>query len=79
AAIDETQSHRDQLYPESGGCLTQGPEGTPGGGDSQMCHDAIRFTTVGAVGVDPIEWVNRPTWQQAVEVQGHRGRTGPRR
>jgi acyl-homoserine lactone acylase PvdQ len=57
-----------ELYPESGGCFTGG------GGDPQMCHDAIRFRAVGAVGVDPIEWINRPTWQQAVEVQGHRGR-----
>ena len=26
----------------------------------------------GAVGVNPIPWINRPTWQQAVEIQGHR-------
>jgi hypothetical protein len=24
-----------------------------------------------------MEWINRPTWQQAVEVQGHRPRTTP--
>jgi acyl-homoserine lactone acylase PvdQ len=71
AAIDQATNHRDQLYPEAGGCLTGG------GGDSQMCHDAVRFQTVGAVSVDPIEWINRPTWQQAVEVQGHRGRSQP--
>src|SRR6185503_9271260 len=66
-AIDEATNHRAQLYPDDSGCFTQGANGTPGGGDNQMCHDAIRFTTVGAVTVDPMEWINRPTWQQAVE------------
>ena len=40
-----------------------------------MCFDETRFRTVGAVSVDPIHWINRPTWQQVVEVQGHRGRS----
>jgi hypothetical protein len=57
-----------QLYPQSPGCFTGG------GGDSQMCHDAVRFSTTGGIGVKPIPWINRPTWQQAVEIQGHRGR-----
>jgi Penicillin amidase len=41
----------------------------------QMCFDEVRFRTVGAVSVEPIHWINRPTWQQVVEVQGHRGRS----
>jgi acyl-homoserine lactone acylase PvdQ len=41
----------------------------------QMCFDEVRFRVVGAVSVDPIHWINRPTWQQVVEVQGHRGRS----
>jgi acyl-homoserine lactone acylase PvdQ len=40
----------------------------------QMCFDEVRFRTVGAVSVDPIHWINRPTWQQVVQVQGHRPR-----
>jgi hypothetical protein len=44
--------------------------------DPQRCFDAISFRTVGGVSVDDIEWINRPTWQQAVEVQGHRTRGG---
>jgi hypothetical protein len=28
----------------------------------------IRFTTVGVIGVDPIDWQNRPTFQQVVQV-----------
>jgi len=46
---------------------------TGGGGDSQMCHDAIHFKTVGAVSVKPIEWINRRPGSRSVEVQGHRG------
>jgi acyl-homoserine lactone acylase PvdQ len=49
------------LYPEA--CL---------GGSRQWCHDAIRHTAVGAFSQPPIHWVNRPTFQQVVEVQGHR-------
>jgi acyl-homoserine lactone acylase PvdQ len=59
----------DEVYagPEADGCTA---------GD-QMCFDEVRFRTVGAVGVEPIHWINRPTWQQVVEVQGHRGRGQP--
>ncbi len=40
----------------------------------QMCSDAIQFRAVGAVTQPLIEWVNRPTFQQADEILGH----GPR-
>lgn len=57
--------------------LREKPKKTyPGGkcaeGSPQWCHDAIRHTVVGAIGQPPIHWVNRPTFQQVVEVQGHR-------
>jgi acyl-homoserine lactone acylase PvdQ len=38
----------------------------------QWCHDAIRPTTVGVWAQAPIHWINRPTFQQVVEVQDHR-------
>ena len=41
--------------------------------DGDLC-DEIAFTTAGAVGVDDIPWQDRPTFQQIVEVQGHRPR-----
>ncbi|HEU4977404.1 MAG TPA: penicillin acylase family protein [Solirubrobacteraceae bacterium] len=41
---------------------------------SQWCWDAIRMRPLGAITQPLIEWVNRPTFQQAVEVQGHRPR-----
>ena len=40
----------------------------------QMCWDAIWHQAAAAVSVDLIPWQNRPTFQQAVEVQGHRPR-----
>jgi len=37
-------------------------------------QDYIRSTTAGVVGVRPIDWQNRPTFQQVVEFTGHRPR-----
>jgi hypothetical protein len=39
-----------------------------------MCSDSIRFRAIGAITQPLIEWVNRPTFQQADEIQGR----GPR-
>ena len=41
--------------------------------DGDLC-DEISFTTAGAVGVPDIAWQDRPTFQQIVEIQGHRPR-----
>jgi acyl-homoserine lactone acylase PvdQ len=71
----------DDPYPSDDGCLSgpsgEDPSAPANQGDNQMCFDAIQFRTVGGVSVDDIEWINRPTWQQAIEVQGHRGRGEP--
>ncbi len=44
----------------------------PGGpcekGDAQWCHDAIRHRPTGAITQPPIHWVDRPTFQQAVQI-----------
>jgi acyl-homoserine lactone acylase PvdQ len=42
-------------------------------GEPRTC-DQIEFTTGGAVSTAPIHWQDRPTFQQIVEVQGHRPR-----
>jgi hypothetical protein len=42
------------------------------GGQTQTAHDEIHFRAVGAITQPNLPWVNRPTFQQAVEVQGHR-------
>ncbi len=53
------------LYPRGDDCAT---------GNAQVCNDAVRFQALGGIAVKEIHWINRPTWQQVVEVQGHRGR-----
>ncbi len=40
----------------------------------QTCFDAISFRALGAVTQPLLAWQNRPTYQQAVEIQGHRPR-----
>ncbi|MEA2189224.1 MAG: hypothetical protein QOK16_4235 [Solirubrobacteraceae bacterium] len=40
----------------------------------QVCFDAIAFRPNGGITQPMIAWQNRPTYQQAVEVQGHRPR-----
>ena len=37
-------------------------------------QDSIRSRTPGVVGVRPIDWQNRPTFQQVVQFSGHRPR-----
>jgi hypothetical protein len=38
----------------------------------QMCSDSIQFRALGAITQPLIEWVNRPTFQQADELLGYR-------
>jgi acyl-homoserine lactone acylase PvdQ len=45
--------------------------GHPG---SQECFDSIAFSPVGVTTVPSMPWVNRPTYQQAVEIPAHRPR-----
>jgi acyl-homoserine lactone acylase PvdQ len=40
----------------------------------QMCFDSVIHRPLGAVTQPRIHWINRPTFQQANEVQSHRGR-----
>ena len=35
-----------------------------------MCSDSIQFRAIGAITQPLIEWVNRPTFQQADEIMG---------
>jgi acyl-homoserine lactone acylase PvdQ len=47
-----------QVYPASSGCAA---------GD-QMCFYDIRYTAIGGITEPPQEWVNRPTFEQAVQI-----------
>jgi acyl-homoserine lactone acylase PvdQ len=64
-----------ELYDEDAGTAgTQRVAQCPAGKSDQWCFDSVRFRPIGAVTVPTIHWINRPTFQQAVEVQGHRSR-----
>jgi acyl-homoserine lactone acylase PvdQ len=61
------QVERASLYQDSA-CAA---EGKPG---NQWCFDTIRFRPLGGITQPLIAWQNRPTYQQAIEIQGHRAR-----
>jgi acyl-homoserine lactone acylase PvdQ len=64
AALDEGRS---VLYDDSA-CASAHMNG------NQWCYDAVRFRPLGAITQPLIHWINRPTYQQANEIQGHRPR-----
>ena len=53
-----------QVYPADSACRA---------GD-QMCFDSIQFRLIGVITQPLIEWVNRPTFQQAIEIGRSVGR-----
>jgi acyl-homoserine lactone acylase PvdQ len=57
----------DELYGTNTCTTSHGVTATP-----QWCANGIKPTTVGVWGQNQIQWQNRPTFQQVVEVQGHR-------
>jgi acyl-homoserine lactone acylase PvdQ len=63
-ALDDTPA---ELYADP----TCAAAGRP---DDQVCFDAIAFRATGGATQPLIGWQNRPTYQQAIEVQGHRPR-----
>jgi acyl-homoserine lactone acylase PvdQ len=46
----------------------------PDSASDQWCFDSIAYRAIGGITLPPHHWINRPTYQQAVEVQGHRPR-----
>jgi acyl-homoserine lactone acylase PvdQ len=40
----------------------------------QACYDEVSFRALGGITQPLISWINRPTYQQAVEIKGHRPR-----
>ena len=52
-----------QVYGGDKACQQAGKDG------DQWCYDAVRFRPVGGATQPLIHWINRPTYQQAVEVQ----------
>jgi len=62
--LQAAQESPDQVYPADSVCAA---------GD-QMCSDSIQFKAIGVITEPLMEWINRPTFKQANEIQGH----GPR-
>ena len=57
-----------QLYSGDPTCVAAKRDG------DQTCFDAVSFRALGAVTQPLIPWINRPTYQQAVEIGAHRAR-----
>ena len=60
AALDVPRS---ELYGGDAACQDAGKDG------DQWCYDAVRQRPTGGAAQPLIHWINRPTYQQAVEVQ----------
>jgi acyl-homoserine lactone acylase PvdQ len=57
-----------EVYKGDPQCVAAGRDG------DQACWDALWFRPLGAVTQPLMPWQNRPTFQQVVEIQGHRPR-----
>jgi hypothetical protein len=66
SSLDDALAHQSdgELYPD-GGCTEFGGIAA----DAQACADTIHHRALGAITIPPVPWVNRPTWQQAVEIK----------
>jgi acyl-homoserine lactone acylase PvdQ len=64
AAIDEPAS---TTYAGDSGC-----SGITQLGKLEWCYDAVRYRAVGGITIPPQQWINRPTFQQVVQVSDHR-------
>ena len=72
AALDVPAS---QLYDENRGTpALDRVAGCPSTSSDQWCYDSDKYRSLGAISVPTFHWINRPTFQQALEVQGHRPR-----
>jgi hypothetical protein len=64
-----------QLYDEDPSTpATDRVAGCPSTSSDQWCYDSVKYRAIGAITVDTQHWINRPTFQQVVEAQGHRPR-----
>ncbi len=59
------------IYGDTRAALIYPADSVCSAGD-QMCSDSIQFRAIGVITQPLIEWVNRPTFQQADEIAGHR-------
>jgi hypothetical protein len=66
ASLKDALAHDSdaELYPD-GGCTEFGDISA----DAQACADTIHHRALGAITIPPVPWVNRPTFQQAVQIK----------
>ena len=76
AGVDADRGHSKtpaQLYGADDICKSQpglGPSDPRRKAGDQFCFDSIWMRALGAAQQPVIHWINRPTFQQAVEIQG---------
>jgi len=63
--------YRDDVCESQPGLGPKDPRREP---SDQFCFDAVRQRPLGAAEQPLIHWINRPTFQQIVEIQSHRPR-----
>jgi len=71
---DAIRAARGDVYGGDDVCADAGKRGEAGGEtpaetDDQWCYDAVRQRPVGGATQPLIHWINRPTYQQVVEIQ----------
>ena len=79
AAIDRALTAAYQALVQANGGSTDVPSWTAtpdtvAAGQTMPAYDAIQFRQAGIVGQPPIDWQNRPTFQQVIEFPLHRPR-----
>ena len=67
AALAARRDPRPRAATSTAATRSARDEGKPG---DQWCYDAVRQRPVGGATQPLIHWINRPTYQQVVEVQG---------
>ena len=70
-AVPPQTTYKDEVCGSQPGLGPQDPGRKP---FDQACFDRIRFRPLGAAEQPLIHWINRPTFQQIVEIQSHRAR-----
>jgi hypothetical protein len=73
-ALKTRPKHNDDQLETYASLVYAAPGLKPEQPPKQLCSDATRFKAIGAIKQPAIHWINRPTYQQIVEVQGHRPR-----
>ena len=69
--VPSQTTYKDEVCGSQPGLGPQDPGRKP---FDQACFDRIRFRPLGAAEQPLIHWINRPTFQQIVEIQSHRAR-----